>query len=87
MHDVVEIHFDHGLVLVLDALGVKWQMGRPPNGSQGTVMVAMDGETDGRLEDLINNLADLRWKYDPGRSLQLVMDLGIDAQGVGDGAQ
>ena len=75
MIDYVELRHNKDLILALDALGVPWAEGRPPNGTDGTIVVKMDTQTDGRLETLINYLADLRWRYEPGRTLQLQMEL------------
>lgn len=81
MHDIVEMAFDPNLVLVLDALGVRWQPGRPANGSAGTIRVAVNRNVDAQLEQLVGALSDLRWKYEPGRSLQLSLDLGPGSGG------
>jgi hypothetical protein len=67
----VEIFHDADLVAVLDALGASWTNGRPENGARATIRVEMDGELDGRLERLVDDLSRLRWAYTPGRTLQL----------------
>ena len=73
MNDVIEMVARDDLVLVLDALGVPWTEGQPANGTSGTVLVQLDGASDGRLEDLVGDLSELRWKYEPGRRLQLAL--------------
>lgn len=75
MTDFVELRYSPDLTLVLNALGIHWREGHPSNGSHGTIVVLMDDQADGRLEDLINSLSDLRWRYEPGRTLQLQMEL------------
>jgi hypothetical protein len=72
--DIVEVRSDPDLVQMLQALGVPWAPGRPNNGRAGTILVRLDAETDGRLEAAIGSLADLRWRYEPGRRLQMALD-------------
>lgn len=75
---LVEVPRDWYLIQALNAIGIGWQVGHPPNGAAGTIRVVFDQETDAKLETLIGALADLRWRYEPGRSLQLALDLGMD---------
>lgn len=37
------------------------------------MLVQVDDSTDGRLENMVGVLSELRWKYEPGRQLQLVL--------------
>ena len=73
--DVVEVQYNPDLVLVLEALGIAWRVGHQPNGTSGTILVHYTQDIDGRLESAIGSLADLRWRYEPGRTLQLAFDL------------
>jgi len=75
MTDTVEIVHSPDLLLVLNSLGIPWAEGRPSNGSCGTIIVRLDTDTDGRLEHLVGLLSELRWKYEPGRHLQLALDI------------
>ena len=73
MNDAVEIVANNDLIQVLDALGIPWTEGQPANGTAGTILVQLDSATDGRLEALVGDLSELRWKYEPGRRLQLAL--------------
>jgi len=75
MIDTIELVHSEDLILTLDALGIPWAEGRPANGSQGTIIIRMDTDIDGRLEHLVGLLSELRWKYEPGRHLQLTLDM------------
>ena len=75
MIDTVELVHSPDLILVLDVLGIPWVEGRPRNGAQGTIVIRMDTATDGRLEYLVGQLSELRWKYEPGRHLQFALDM------------
>ena len=70
----IEIQRYPTLVAVLDSLGIGWSVGRPPNGMAGTIRVRLDREGDFLLEQVIGQLSDLRWRYTPGRTLQLEMN-------------
>lgn len=83
----IEIQHSEGLAAVLDSLGIDWVVGRPPNGIPGTMRVRLDREGDFLLEQVISQLSDLRWRYTPGRTLQLAMNLDLvndDAEGDDD---
>jgi len=75
MTDAVELRYNADLILVLDVLGIPWTAGRPSNGREGTILVGMDTQADGRLEELVGSLSELRWRYEPGRRLQLALEL------------
>jgi hypothetical protein len=77
----IEIEHSKDLTAVLSSLGIGWSVGRPPNGIAGTIRVQLDHEGDFVLEQIIGRLSDLRWRYTPGRTLQLRMnfeDMGGD---------
>jgi len=71
----VEVECSEDLMLTLNALAIPWTEGAPANGANGTVLVQMDSATDGRLEELVGTLSALRWKYEPGRRLQLALEM------------
>jgi hypothetical protein len=80
---IIEVGYSEELIRVLGALRIPWSEGRPPNGRGGIVRVQIDAEGDGRIQAAIGSLADLRWRYEPGRRLQLAFDLEIPEVGHG----
>jgi hypothetical protein len=54
----------------LNGLGIEWQP-LAGNGAGPVLQVEMNDLADAKLEALIHALAELRWHYEPGRSLQL----------------
>jgi hypothetical protein len=73
----VEIPYSADLAAALAALAVPHALGRPTNGARGSLQVTLDPHTDRRLQDLIDDLAALRWRYEPGRTLQIALP-GLD---------
>jgi hypothetical protein len=72
-HYAVEIAYSAALAAALAALAVPHARGRPTNGAPGTLQVSLDRHTDRRLQDLIDDLAALRWRHEPGRALQIAL--------------
>ena len=72
----VEVGWDMGLAGVLELVGVRVAPSAggacvPAVVGQGLMAVEMDEEADARLEELINRLSELRWRYEAGRRLQM----------------
>lgn len=75
----IEMVYDDALLAVLASIGITWTVARPPNGVAGVIKVELDGESDAVLEQVIGQLSDLRWRYTPGRVLQLELPRWDDA--------
>lgn len=72
----IEMDYHPDLAAVLRALGIHWR-----RLAGGAVLVSLDAAADGRLEALIGGLAALRWRYKPGRAMQLEMELSSELRG------
>jgi hypothetical protein len=72
---MIEIEYTTEMGAVLDALGIPWKLAQPANGSRGTIYVFIDEASDACLETVIGQLSAIRWKHQPGRVIQLGMEL------------
>lgn len=60
---------DPDLVAVLDALDVAYE----PLAWGTRLEIGLNADLDGRLEQLIGRLSELRWGYQPGRAIQVTL--------------